>query len=224
MPALPSVAHAVRIDYLFSYSDDPHAKCREFWFYTGTGASSTELTTLAGDIGTQYGVSIKDHVSPDVTLQTITITDLTSATAPVGEAAIGIAGTNGGAVLPADACVLESLHIPRRFRGGHPRIYWPFFDASNTLDAQHWNATAVAELTADLAEWRAAWDALIPADMGTITPIAVSYYQGFTVHTGTTGRARNVSTPRASALLDNITSRTVQQGIASQRRRLLKIA
>ena len=224
MPALPNVAHVLRIDYFFNYGSDPHAKCREFWFYSGTGATSSELATLAGNIGTQWGVSIKDHVTSEVTLETIDITDLSSSTSPFGTAAIGIAGTSAGGALPADACVLESLKISRRFRGGHPRIYWPYFDEGNIQDAQHWKTADLNELSADLAEWRTAWDGLIPADLGTITPVTVSYYSGFTVHTGTTGRARNVSTPRGSAVLDNVNSRVLQVGIASQRRRLLKIA
>jgi hypothetical protein len=224
VPALPAVAHVIRIDYDFAYASNPHARCREFWFYTGTGATSTELATLAGSIGTQWGAIMKDHFNAEVTLETITITDLSSSTSPVGVGAIGIAGTRAGGAQPADVAVLESLHVARRYRGGHPRIYWPAFDNSDVLDALHWLAASVTEFTADLAEWRAAWDALIPADLGTIVPVAISYYQGFTVHTGTTGRARNVSTVRATPILDNVNSRTVQQGIATQRRRLLRIA
>ena len=48
-------------------------------------------------------------------------------------------------------------------------------------------------------------------------PVNVSYYEGFTVHMGTTGRARNVSTPRSSPIVDAVLGFIIQEGIATIR-------
>jgi hypothetical protein len=52
-----------------------------------------------------------------------------------------------------------------------------------------------------------------------VSYVNISYYHGSTVFITPSGRARNISTPRATPIVDAILSHTTSQIVASQRRR-----
>lgn len=224
MPALPSVSKVLDISYNFDYSEDPMAKCRQFFQYTGGPATSADLATLASSIQSSYGTNLKSLAHQNVSLTSVTITDLSSPTAARGEWSGSIVGTKTGHSLPASAATLQSLHISRRYRGGHPRTYWPFGESEDLTDDQKWQSSYVTGVTTALTDHFNDWSTDLPPSVSTVSPVNVSYYNGFTVHDGTTGRARNVSTPRSSPIVDAIIGFAVQQGLAQVRKRLLRLA
>jgi hypothetical protein len=224
MPALPDVPSVLRFDMHFTIGEDLHAKDRFFMSYTGTAPTNAQLTTLAGAVATAYDTDLKNQAAADRTLTEIVITDLTSATASVGSDAVAIVGTLAGPGLPGNISTLESLGVTRRYRGGHPRIYWPFGGESVQLDDQKWTVAFVNGLDTQLALFYTAVKAAVWAGGGVLSQVNVSYYEGFTVHTGVTGRARNVSTVRLVPLIDPVVGHQVRQGLASQRKRLLRLA
>jgi len=225
VPALPAIAKMIRNEYLFSVGEDLGAKCREFWFYTGAGPSDADAVTLATTIATDFaGSGLLNSMNEGVALIGVKVTDLTSDTAAVGEWSGSYVGTNATGSLSAAACTLESLEIIRRFRGGHPRIYWPFGYEAAAEDAQTWSDDYLAVTVGRLLSWRNDWTTDTPATVGGVVPYAVSYYAGFTVHMGVTGRARNISTVRDAPVTDGVQSRILRKGIATQRRRLLHLA
>lgn len=224
MPALPAVSKVIRVEYGFTIGEDLGALCREFFQYTGAGASGTDLATLCGNIGASFADQLAADMTADRILETVTITDLTSDTAPQAFAVVDVPGTNADTKLPASAAVLQSFEIDRRYRGGHPRTYWPFGGEADMQDAQTWTTDFVSVVGTDLAAHFAEWSADLVPGITTVAPVNVSYYAGFTVHEGTTGRARNVSTPRPVPVVDAITSYITRVGIAQIRRRLLHLA
>lgn len=224
MPALPNVPKVLRIQYKFSIGEDLGALCRTFYQYTGGGATAVELNALAAAIATSANTYLIPLMRSDRTLIAIEIVDLTNPTAPVGEAIVSHPGTRVGGTLPASAAVLESSQILRRYRGGHPRVYWPFGTADDQTDAQTWSTGFVAACLTALNAHQADWFGSAPVDLGSVNRVNVSYYQGFTPHVGVTGRYRNVSNPRATPIVDAVVAEIVRQGIAQVRRRLLGLA
>jgi len=224
MPALPDVPGVIRNVLKFTTSEDTKAAIRFFLAYTGGAPTNAELATFAAGIGTAFAAQLIGLGSDSVGLQTVTSTDLTSSTAAEGEAAPEVTCTRGATINTSDACLLQSLHINRRFRGGHPRIYWPFGVQGDLLNGQEWSSTFTGECLTGLTAFFNDVVALTWSGGSITNQVAVSYYSGFTVHDGITGRARNVSTPRTSALVDIVTEYTIRAGIASQRRRLLRLA
>lgn len=224
MPALPDVPAVFRIDHIFKVGEDLVAKCRTFVQYSGTAPTGTQLNTLATAIGSNWSSHVAAYQSSNGELETINCTDLTTPTSAFGTAAPAVAGGNGHAFPTAAACTLEKFHIGRRYRGGHARIYWPLGTTNDQADAQTWGTTYVTNVTSALQAYAAANGASGWAGAGTLAQVQVSYYTGFTVHTGTTGRARNVATVRATPVVDQITTSSVSIGIASQRKRLLRLA
>jgi len=224
MPALPSVPKVLRITYKFTIGEDNGALCRTFYQYTGPGATSVELNALATAIATSANTYLIPLMTVDRVLTEIGITDLTNPTAPVGEAIVTHAGSRVGGTLPASTAALESSEILRRYRGGHPRVYWPFGSDDDLADSQTWTSGFVTAVLTALNAHQADWFGSAPVDLGSVNRVNVSYYQGFTVHTGVTGRARNVSTPRVTPIVDAVVAEVVRQGIAQIRRRLLGLA
>lgn len=224
MPALPSVPGVIRIDKYFSIGEDSNGKCREFMSYSGSAPSNSELATLASLWRSSWASGVAAYQSDQAALTSVVITDLSSPTAAIGEDTTVVTGGASAWMLTADSCFLESRPVARRYRGGHPRIYWPLGTTADALDPQKWTTGFVAACGGALNALGAAVRAGVWSGGGTLTSVSVSYYTGFTVHTGTTGRARNVSTVRPVPLVDTLLSSHYQQGIASQRKRLLRLA
>jgi hypothetical protein len=224
MPALPNVPNVIRNVLKFTTSEDTAAAVRFFLQYTGGAPTNAEMATFAAGIGTAFAAHLIGLGSDSVGLQTVTSTDLSTDTAGSGEAAPEVTCTRGATINTSDACLLESLHVNRRYRGGHPRLYWPFGVQGDLESGQHWSEGFLTTAGSDLSDWWTALNALTWSGGSIIGRVNVSYYSGFTVHDGVTGRARNVSTPRSSAVVDTVVSSVVQPGIASQRRRLLRLA
>lgn len=224
MPPLPNVSKVIRLEFDFSIFEDLVARCRNFWSYTGTAPSATDLSNFCSAIFTSVGTNLAPLSGNHVTYTAVRGFDLTSPTAATGEATGNHVGTRGTTLLTADVCALESLIISRRYRGGHPRVYWPFGITTDLFDQQTWSAAAVSAFDTGLAALKTSIAGAGWSGAGTIAQESVSYYNGFTVHTGVTGRARNVSTPRGSAVVDPVIQGTIRTGIAVQRKRLLHLA
>lgn len=225
MPALPAVPGVMRFDYLWAYGEDLKAKTRYFINYTGTAPNNTQLNTLCDAVMTDAVTNLKGLYGVDTTLEGVEITDLSSSTAATGVSSHAvIVGNRSGGVLPADIALLESLQVHRRFRGGHARIYWPFGTQTDLDDPQTWLAAFVSAATTDIATHLGVVIAANWSGGTMVGRVNVSYYEGFHTVTGSTGRVRNVSDPRTTALVDAIISHIVRLGIASIRKRLLRLA
>src|SRR5580698_4841398 len=137
-----------------------------------------------------------------VSVTTLKLTDLSSDTGAVYEKSVSWTGGRIGISAQASACVMATYAITRRYRGGHPRTYFPFGDAALQLDPQSWDETFVANVAANLATFNDVVNGYSPASqLG-----CVSYYSGGVV--------------RATPIFEVFTSSAVEVGIRSQRRRL----
>jgi len=225
MPALPDVAKVIKIALTFSLDEDLGARVNFFKRYSGVAPSASQITTFAGDINTLFDTSdMKSLLSSTYALEDVECIDLSSSTAATGHDDTGVTGTRGGDIVPASACMVVSHRVSRRFRGGHPRNYWPFGVQADMQDAQTWTDAFVTEVDGIVDTFYGGINALGWASAGGIDSVNVSYYEGFTVFITPSGRAKNISTPRAVPLVDTITAHSPRHGIGSQRGRLLHLA
>lgn len=225
MPALPNVPGVIRFDLHFLIGTDGLGKCRFYMKYSGAAPTAAQLNTLATYVVTDFNAQLAPLMTNQNQLSSVTITDLTSATGAVGNSSGTSTGSRTGAALPGSTCLLLSLTITRRYRGGHPRIYWPFGVVTDLASEQTWTS---AFTTAAIAAFNNFFNNInlnLWAGGGSVTQVNVGFYKGFTVHTGTTGRARNVSTVNpAGPTVDTIVSYVARTGVADQRKRLLHLA
>jgi hypothetical protein len=223
MPALPAVPNVLQVKFRHTLGSDLDCLVRLFFSYTGTAPSNSVCATLASDFGGAWNSHLKALCSADVTLNDMTVTDLTSATAGKGQTTESIVGTRSGTAFSANTAVLVNYGIARRYRGGRPRSYWPFFVDSDLGDPQTWVGGSVTAAQTAYDAFITACDAISESGTVIANHVNVSYYHGFAESTNPiTGRTRDIPTPRASAIIDTITSSNVSEKPASQRRRLGK--
>lgn len=220
MPALPAAAGVVRLAMKGTTGTVPWLS-RVFLHYSGTPPTAAQLNTFTALAITSYGTNLKSLAYGGVVLSECDATDLTSATGAVGISTGSTAGTRAGTAIDSAACAVISYEIARRYRGGHPRGYWPFGVANDLNATNAWSAAFVTACNTGFNNWIAALVAGGWAGAGTIAQVNVSYYNGFTVVTNPiTHRARNVPTLRVSPTIDTVTAILTRPSVGTQRRRI----
>jgi len=217
-PPLPeSSVLRVRLDY--TQNDASLAGNRFYIGYTGSAPTAGNCTTLAADIEAAWVASIADLVFEDYALTEVDVLDITTVTGASGQWTGSEAGGSTGTQIPASAASNCEFGIARRYRGGKPRLYWPGPSASNMLDAGHWTTSFVDSLGSGTTAFFAAIAALDIGAMGVLSHVNVSYYDGFTNVTNSSGRTRAAPKYRTSALVEPVQSYIPKAEISSQRRR-----
>jgi hypothetical protein len=219
VPALPAVPNVLRVTLLATMGSDVDVLNRFYLQYAGTAPTNAQLSTLAAGIGTDWGTDLKAKAISAYILEEVEITDLSSPTGALGTATIGTAGTRAGSAIAAGSAVVLQFHIARRYRGGHPRIYLPYFGDTDVVTPQTWGA---ASLTALVSSWNAFITAILARTWagGTLSAqVNVSYYQGFHNVTLPSGRETSKPTLRGTPVVDLVASVSANPHICSQRRR-----
>ena len=220
MPALPNVASTLRVTLKYALTDsDPDVINRIFVSYSGSAPTDAELATFAGAVADAWDTNLASLYNEETALQEVLVEDLTSDTASVGNAVVEIVGTRSGAALTAGVAVVISEKIARRYRGGHPRVYLGAAIASDIATSNEWNTDFLTAMATGWDNFIVAVKAAGWSGAGTLTPVNVSYYSGFTNHTYPSGRVRPIPTLRGTPLTDPILTYAVNIKCASQRRR-----
>jgi hypothetical protein len=222
MPALPVVPNVARVEYLFAQSADQDVLTRTFWNYTGGSFSSGNAADMATAIVTALGDEPAQYLSQQAAFTGVRVTDLASDTAGDGTATASVAGTRGNAFLPADACAVANYTIDRRYRGGHPKGFWPFGVAGDLSNEQDWTESALTAFLAGVQDFFSATQGVSAGGSTLESRCVVSYYSGNkVVISPTTGRARNVPQLRANGPVTyDVLSTEIATRVGSQRRRL----
>lgn len=175
--------------------------------YAGTAPSVAQLNTYAQAFAAQWTAHIAALCSTNVLLTQIVVQDLTSQTAAGTEQTVAGQGTRAGGQFPLQVALVSSWNANIRYRGGHPRTYWPAGVPTDTSDARTWNTAAITAFQAAFEAFRVGVNG-IPAGTAAAQMILLSY---FTAHA-----LRPVPLPVT------IGGVTVHPRIDTQRRRLGK--
>jgi hypothetical protein len=220
MPALPPVPTTIRVTLKHTAGLDLDVVNRFYLQYTGTAPTNAMMNTFATSVSTAWAGNIESVCNPVVKLTEVDVVDLSSPTGAVGLDSSVKTGSRTGQINAGGVATLVNFHIARRYRGGKPRIYTPWLNASDLTDEQDWTG---ASLSSALTAWNAfmtAVKALTWTGATIANQVNVSYYTGFaSVQNPVTLRWKNISTPRAAPLVDVIVSASINPKPASQRRR-----
>jgi hypothetical protein len=215
------VAKVVKLALIFSDGINTDIVTRFYLAYAGSAPDSSALNTFCLDVKNEFGTSLVGDLNNSYALGRVHAIDLSSATGAEGDWLGVLNGTATDPPLPSDVAVVTSYEIARRYRGGHPRGYWPLGQSTNLDNPQLWTDAFVGGLQTSMETFFAAVLADVWPGGGPLSHVNVSYFHGFTVVTNpTTGRARNVPTVRATPLVDTVSSLVVRKHIGTQRRRL----
>lgn len=209
----------MRVRLGYSGSAGEESGSRFYLGYSGSAPTGANCATLASDISSAWGTHIAPLISDFTGLTEIDVLDITTNTGLSGQWTGSVAGSHGSSLVPVSAAVNVEFGIGRRYRGGKPRMFFPPPSQSGLSDPAHWTTGYVASFQTAVAAFMAQIEALSIGAVGTLSHVNLSYYQGFTNHTNTSGRERAVPTYRDHALVDTITGYFVKTVIGSQRRR-----
>lgn len=206
MPARPVVPGVIKVELLWSQDGIPAANVL-YASYTGGAPTETDLAGVASALATDFWtLATAAFWSTETTFVGIRLTDLSSDTGAVAEHAMGDTGTNVEGVMPAQACVLVNYSISRRYRGGHPRTYFPA-PAFGYMDGPAaWTGAFVSGFSAQVGEL---YSDLASVSSGALTltgHVNVSYV--------------TADAPRVDPIVDPITGYVVNGIVATQRRRI----
>jgi hypothetical protein len=98
-----------------------------FSYPVGTTLTGANLTALLNGIESAWTAQIAPICNTNVTLVSLAAVDLNSRTGPIAShtPATPIAGTRAGTAMPTQVAAVASWTIQNRYRGGHPRTYFP---------------------------------------------------------------------------------------------------
>lgn len=203
-------------------ASNPNIIWRRYFRYSGA-VSAADAITLANNAVNSWAGTIQGVTTTNCQLANAVVTDLASATGSQATSTVAaVTGTSAGTQGPEDVAFIMKNRILRRYRGGHSRVYLPS-PAMNLATAQTWLGTYITSVTSAYQNWLTNFTTLsVPAGVGTLTHVNVSYFSGFTVVTNPiTHRARNVPSLRgAGPTVDTVTGTVANPKIGTQRRRI----
>jgi hypothetical protein len=221
LPALPSVPGVLRVHWDWQLDEDLHAGTRLDFSYTGGPPSNTDCHNFAVAIVSESATHLIPLLCASYILNSVDVTDLSSPSGGFGSAISGASGTRSGDVMTVATCVLANYQIPRRYRGGKPRSYWPFGTNTDQADNRKWTSGAISAFLSGIDAQITAMLALTTGTTDFVAHVNVSYYEGFTsVLNPVTGRTKDVAKLRSGGpVVDLVTGASVNAIIGTQRRR-----
>jgi hypothetical protein len=221
VPTMQPVPNVLRITYGFTVGDDTDVTSKTHYTWSGTAPSASTCVTLAGDIYAEAALEFAGLMSITTYLTSVRVTDLTSTTAGDGTHAALTVGSRAGDQLPASTCVVINRQIARRYRGGKPRAYVPFGVINDLQTAQTWTSAFQTAVNNGHSTLDTYIRTLAVAGCTLGTEVTIAYYgPPYTIHTGTTGRVRNVPTARVPPIVDTVIGSGASLTLGSQRRRV----
>lgn len=216
--SLPVVPGVIAVRYGWSIGGDPLAQTTLHYHYTGSAPTAADCLNAADQISAFSWTSIAAIMHPDVSLTSVTVTDLSSMAEASGEAPMAVVGTRTGTPLPAGACVVASFRVNRRYRGGKPRNYLPWLTSTDLESTLLWKTTSQTAAESAVSDYVA--KAFAQSAITIDQQVNVHRFSGYTLGPAAPGGFRKkIPTPVDPPHVDNIVSSTVPLFVGSQRRR-----
>jgi len=205
MPALPPVHGVVKTVVNGTVATEPFVNIFYWLMDDLSGLNNSQALQIATGTFNSYNTNMMSQFPTNVTLRSVQAIDLTSSTGGVAIFASTGAGTGGSNIGAAQNCVLVSHKIARRYRGGHPRTYFPSPSSINLQDPQHWTTTLITT-------FQTKYNAFVTGVIGTVVT-------GNTIDNHVSVSFRSGGGPRAIPVVDVISSSVAEVQVATQRRR-----
>lgn len=220
MPALPNVPSTLKVALKGSAGSEQWLT-RFYLQYPGAAPSASQLATLNNGIIAAFTSHLQPLMTANKELLEVDTVDLSTPSSAQLATTAAVIGSEAGAWLPLMACTVAGYGISRRYRGGHPRGYWPLGAQGDVATSGEWSTTYQAAAQGAIGSFFNDVTGIIWGVSEITKHVNVSYYQGFTVVTDPiTGRARNVPKLRPGGpVIDLIVSTNVRAILGTQRRR-----
>jgi len=184
--------------------------------YTGGPPSDADCATIAGTFRNAWNTDMGPECPSPTTLQSVTVTDLTSVSSGEGQSLTVASGSRGDDSIPANAAVLISYPSTTRYKGGHPRSYLLAGGNADLNGAAEWSSAFVTEVQ---THWRSMLTACLAATSGTTAVSSFGFVRYHGKYLPNSGAPHYyLDTPIYSAVA--VSTATARAEMASQRRRI----
>lgn len=149
---VPGVARTVLHGYIGA---NPYVVVHHWRPGTSTAAwTMPDLTLLAAEIKTAWQAFMRAYQCTNTNIYQVDAMDIGSSTG-LGtiNAFAFVLGTRPGTLEPSSACTVVHNKIAARYRGGHPRTFWPGGSAAETADEAHWNSSWITNIANSVASF-----------------------------------------------------------------------
>jgi hypothetical protein len=221
MPPLPNPPNpTLRCLLNWKIGADATSDTRLFFEYGGSAPSPGDCAAFCQDIMFAATGKFDPLMHPQVTLESVTVVDITTTSGHQGMGGTPLVGTRtGGQLAPATSALVRHA-IGTRYRGGKPRSYMPFGTSTDIGTTGLWDSAFVTAVDS-------AWGSFIAAVIGNVEGgttigqyMVLSYYDGVNPPVMLpSGRVKQSSKLRTVPVQYDITGHTTSEVIASQRRR-----
>jgi len=133
----------------------PFAVIHHWQFGTQTNRwTQPDLDLLATIIDTAWSTHLRAECGTNVSLLQVVASDLTD-NQSLQSTVVATAGLGSRVGLhePASAAVLVRNRIVARYRGGHPRTYWPFGVPADFQDEFNWTTALTTDVLTTVQAW-----------------------------------------------------------------------
>ena len=220
----PPVPNVIKLSMKFQTTQDLDIIVNTHWKYAGSPPVSADVNTWLGAVATGFTNSLQPLCGTNVTHVQDTATDLSSSTGVQVVQTHTQVGSRAGGLLPISAAALFNGKIPRRYRGGKPRNYWPFGTDTDLANSSQWTTTAQTAFQTGINNFIAT---LVTGPFGALNVqvlVNVGYFHGHKpVQNPVTLRYKNVpllGAPPTFPAVDTISQYSCNLTLGSQRRRL----
>lgn len=182
MPALPDVPGVSRLILNGLMNGQPWAAV-QYAQTPGAALTQAQVDALATGVSTAWNNAMAQGHSTAVTLTQVTAQDLTSKTGAIGVSTVTHPGTRAGTPGANNIAAVASWKIAVRYRGGHPRTYWPAGVQGDVTAGRLWSGTFKTLMESAIAGYVTNINA-ISLSGSSVTFCAVSFYHGKDATTG----------------------------------------
>ena len=206
MPRVATVANVLKVEFLWNQDGLPAANVK-YVLYSGTPPTAGACAAIANSLGTAFLTANLIALYAETTLfEAVRVTDLNTTDGAVGSHSFAQAGSSPNITLPASASILVNHTIARRYRGGHPRSYYPAPSTQFYLPPNSYNSLVPSYVGAAEAAYALECTEFLDSGCQGVYNVNVSYVTD--------------DADRVAAVVDQITGSVVSGTIRSQRRRL----
>lgn len=161
MPPLKPVNQVIQFMTGGSYQNQPWVNVYH-WEYSGGTPTQANMTELCNDLLTAWDVNLSGSHSTTVSLNTVRAIDLSAPDAPQGaNSNPGIVGDLiTGTPLPVSVACVASWLTNYRWRGGHPRTYFPAGTTFSTQNGNSWTTAALTGFRVQISQFMSAFNGI----------------------------------------------------------------
>lgn len=193
---------------------------RFYLSYAGSAPTASNCSTIGTDIANAWNTDIAPVVYQLVTLTEVDVLDIASNSGAFGTVSVSHPGQMSAGTLVANAATNVEFDLARRYRGGKPRMFLPPPDDTALASLDKYTSGFVSSVNAAVSAFFTAVEAISVGAVGALQHVNVSYYQGFTNVTNSSGRTRAAPKYRTpTAKVDQVTGYACKAVVGSQRRR-----